>query len=526
MEQQNDTSDDPDVTEIESLCMNCEKNGITRLLLTKVPYFRELILMSFYCDECGFQNNEVQFGGEIQEKGCKHTVTLTKPEDLNRQVIKSDFATITFPELDFEIPAKTQRGEITTVEGILSTAAKHLGQEQAYRMEVAPEVGMQVAEVIAKLARYASGDCLPFTLILDDPAGNSFVENPQAPVRDPQLVVDHYRRLPSQDLAIGLQPTQQALEDGFIDDKKPEHQARSEGVVGAEGLIFDSSADVGRKEVIAFPENCCHCGTPGQTNMCVTDIPHFKEVIIMAFDCGNCGFKSNEVKGGGAIPPRGCKTTLRAESEKDLQRDVLKSDSAGISIPELEMEMEAGSLGGLYTSVEGLLVKMRENLLEGNPFTRGDSAVQHHDTSGNQQRARGEMDRFLQKLEDVKNGKVLPFTLEVKDPLANSFIGPRRDDTRGNIRDDPLIQVEEYERSFQENEDLGLHDINTENYAVGSSQVEVEVEQPVVGPTEVADHPHHFTKGCEDDTPGPEAAVGNGDTDNSPPPAVLHLKGR
>jgi C4-type Zn-finger protein len=40
--------------------------GITRLLLTKIPHYKEIILMSFNCDHCGLQNNEIQSGGKIQ----------------------------------------------------------------------------------------------------------------------------------------------------------------------------------------------------------------------------------------------------------------------------------------------------------------------------------------------------------------------------------------------------------------------------------------------------------------------------
>lgn len=29
-------------TEIESLCMNCHKQGITRLLMTQIPFFKEV----------------------------------------------------------------------------------------------------------------------------------------------------------------------------------------------------------------------------------------------------------------------------------------------------------------------------------------------------------------------------------------------------------------------------------------------------------------------------------------------------
>ena len=40
----------------------------------------------------------------------------------------------------------------------------------------------------------------------------------------------------------------------------------------------------------------CHaCGKMGESRMCVTDIPYFKEVIIMSFVCDFCGFRTNEV---------------------------------------------------------------------------------------------------------------------------------------------------------------------------------------------------------------------------------------
>ncbi|KAI8431686.1 hypothetical protein MSG28_016158 [Choristoneura fumiferana] len=51
---------DPEVTEVESLCMNCHANGMTRLLLTRIPYYKNVVLMSFSCEECGYQNNEIQ----------------------------------------------------------------------------------------------------------------------------------------------------------------------------------------------------------------------------------------------------------------------------------------------------------------------------------------------------------------------------------------------------------------------------------------------------------------------------------
>ena len=41
--------------------------------------------------------------------------------------------------------------------------------------------------------------------IVDDPSGNSFVENPHAPRKDDALVVTHYRRTPQQAAMLGLE---------------------------------------------------------------------------------------------------------------------------------------------------------------------------------------------------------------------------------------------------------------------------------------------------------------------------------
>ena len=77
--------DERQVQEIESLCMKCyqqvrrsqltcfyssssDVEGMTRLLLTSIPFFREVIVMSFRCEHCGFQNNEIQSAGTIRRK--------------------------------------------------------------------------------------------------------------------------------------------------------------------------------------------------------------------------------------------------------------------------------------------------------------------------------------------------------------------------------------------------------------------------------------------------------------------------
>lgn len=84
--------------------------GTTRLLLTKIPFFKEVVIMSFDCTHCGYQNNEIQPGGKIEEKGVKIKLKVETAKDLNRNVVKSDYTAIKIPELDFEIPSQSQKG--------------------------------------------------------------------------------------------------------------------------------------------------------------------------------------------------------------------------------------------------------------------------------------------------------------------------------------------------------------------------------------------------------------------------------
>ena len=82
-----------------------------------------------------------------------------------------------------------------------------------------------------------------------------------------------------------------------------------------------------------------------------------QEVIIMADSCDVCGYRNSEVKGAGGVSPQGRICTLKVTTGDDLKRDVLKSETASVSVPELELEVTTGTLGGLITTAEGLLAK-------------------------------------------------------------------------------------------------------------------------------------------------------------------------
>lgn len=109
-----DIKEDPQPMRVESLCVECGRNGETILLLTKIPFFKEMLIGSFSCHECGNKNNEVQFVGELPSRGISIRFKVTELADLGREIVKSQYASLKFEELELEIP-ESGRAEINTV---------------------------------------------------------------------------------------------------------------------------------------------------------------------------------------------------------------------------------------------------------------------------------------------------------------------------------------------------------------------------------------------------------------------------
>lgn len=341
--------------------------GITRLLLTKIPFYKEVVLMSFSCEHCGFQNNEIQSGAEIKPKGIKLTLLVKEAKDLNRRIVKSDFSSVRIEELDFEIPIKSQKGEVTTVEGIITRVEAGLAQDQDQRKKDHPEAAEQIEKFLARLNELKELKT-PFTVILDDISGDAHIENPNAPHPDEHVVVVHYTRSKDQDHLLGI------FERSEIDDPVDEKKDQSEANEMLKPIAEDAwPLEELHGEVLQFATNCPDCQAPCETNMKVTSIPHFKDVVIMATVCDACGSRTNEVKSGGGIEEKGVKIEVKVTSRDDFSRDVLKSEHCHLAIRELDVEVGPSALGGRFTTVEGLLTAMRDQLAE-NSGMFGDSS--------------------------------------------------------------------------------------------------------------------------------------------------------
>ena len=102
---------------------------------------------------------------------------------------------------------------------------------------------------------------------------------------------------------------------------------------------------------------------------------------------------------------------MKVQNEGDLRRDLFKSESAIIIIPEVPLELTLGDIGGIYTTTEGLIEQIHDHMKENNPFV-GDST---------QSELKEKLDVFFAKLQDLKSLKT-PWTLIMDDPLGNCFV--------------------------------------------------------------------------------------------------------
>jgi len=84
-----DINPDNPVTEIESFCVNCQKNGITRILLTKIPFFKEIIIMAFDCSECGYRSSEVQPGQSLSEHGIHFELSVSSGKVRQKDILNN-----------------------------------------------------------------------------------------------------------------------------------------------------------------------------------------------------------------------------------------------------------------------------------------------------------------------------------------------------------------------------------------------------------------------------------------------------
>lgn len=142
---------------------------------------------------------------------------------------------------------------------------------------------------------------------------------------------------------------------------------------------------------------------------------------------------------------------MSVENKEDLSRDILKAESCAMSCPELNLSVEPGTLGGRFTTIEGLLTQVRDDLRK-SIFDIGDGGDSMEAAS------KTKWNDFFGQLTAAINGEI-KFTIILSDPLASSYV-----QSFAAPQPDSQMKVEDYERTEEEEEDLGLRDMKTEGY--------------------------------------------------------------
>lgn len=128
-----------------------------------------------------------------------------------------------------------------------------------------------------------------------------------------------------------------------------------------------------------------------------------------------------------------------------------------MEIPEIELQLHSGTLGGRFTTLEGILDQIYDEI-SGKVFESEDSTDSN---SG--------MHKFLAKLKQAK-AVSKPFTVILDDPVANSYLQ--------NIYapdPDPNMKIEWYERTKEQEDELGISDMQVEGYEGDPNLVDEEI---------------------------------------------------
>ncbi|RKP21670.1 hypothetical protein ROZALSC1DRAFT_20347, partial [Rozella allomycis CSF55] len=77
---------------------------------------------------------------------------------------------------------------------------------------------------------------------------------------------------------------------------------------------------------------CNQCGILGTSNVFNTEIPGFKSITVIAFECEFCGYKRNEVPPAPESDMRsnGCKINVKILDKSDFERRIVLSEQASL----------------------------------------------------------------------------------------------------------------------------------------------------------------------------------------------------
>jgi zinc finger protein len=158
----------------QTICPMCRQAGGVTMLSTTVdiPYFGEGLETTLRCANCGFRHADFMI--LTQKDPLRLTFRCATPEDLSVRVIRSNSGTIRIPELGFLAePTPLSESYVSNVEGVLDRAKDVLLTALDFHGED-PAKRALLHDYLARYEEFVNARA-PFTLVIDDPYGNSAI---------------------------------------------------------------------------------------------------------------------------------------------------------------------------------------------------------------------------------------------------------------------------------------------------------------------------------------------------------------
>lgn len=140
-----------------------------------IPFFSDILLICGLCEDCGFRLTDTMILTEREP--VRFELPIKEADDLSARVIRSTSGRIEIPELGVSVdPGPACQGFVSNVEGVLVRVE---GAIRTVLLSADDDERRSAMEGLERLADAKEGR-IPFTLIIEDPSGNSAIISEKA----------------------------------------------------------------------------------------------------------------------------------------------------------------------------------------------------------------------------------------------------------------------------------------------------------------------------------------------------------
>ena len=132
-----------------------------------------MLILKFVCNKCDFSKNDI-IPIETKMEPCEMSLKVQEEKDLKSKIYRSSSGKLEIPELELAVdPGPSAKFYYTNVEGILIRFEEAV---RIYRndLEVGDPQTKEIDDILEGLQKAMKGE-LPFTLIITDPIGGSYI---------------------------------------------------------------------------------------------------------------------------------------------------------------------------------------------------------------------------------------------------------------------------------------------------------------------------------------------------------------